>query len=217
MPIGHGGNPVILRAIAVIGLSLWLPGCSPMSRARLGIRPDLPASAVSSDCASQFDDLVDYSQTLREAYRTRASGNRFWIYVAGTMALGTLAATGGLAAAGAATLSIALLSVSGGFTSGVFAVVNNSTLASVYTISENKVADSIVAAKKAYPASCENAKNDLLRDVTAAENQLDRARTDAALAAAIAAQAQLEKLRAFVKENPTNPPNPANPGVDPLP
>jgi len=191
-----------------------------MGNARIGIRPDTPTFCTAApeshgktvtenrdpncdDPCAQFDGLVAYGETLQEAYHTRATQNRVWIYAAGTMALGTVAASGGLAAAGVAGLTIALLSISGGFTSGLFAVIDNSTLADVYTICANQIAKGIEKAWTDLPPSpsaeaCKAAFNTLLATVTSARTDLDRARTDSAVAAVLRAKGQVEKLQEVV-------------------
>ena len=59
-----------------------------------GIRPDAPTFSQEASACSEFEGLVNYSVALQEAYHSRATQNRFWIYAAGTVALGTVAATG---------------------------------------------------------------------------------------------------------------------------
>src|SRR5262249_21544558 len=92
---GDEGGRSIGRLV-LLGLVVFLGGCSEMTNARLGIRPDARPFNPGADPCAQLKDMVDYSQVLQEAYHTRATQNRFWIYGAGTVALGTVAATGGL-------------------------------------------------------------------------------------------------------------------------
>jgi hypothetical protein len=198
-----------LRRLALAGFSLSAVACSPLYNAHVGIRPDPPVFAPEKSPCEQFKEMVDYGQTLQEAYHSRATQNRFWIYAAGTVALGTVAATGGLGAAGAAGLSIALLSVSGGFTSGFFAIIDNSTLADVYTISANRIAEALTESRKqlaygpAGPEGCKPALDLLAAKVTAAQTDLERARTDAAVAAVIRARAQMDKLSQLISTTTT--------------
>lgn len=198
--------------VTLLGVGLTA-SCSPLRNAHFGIRPDAPPFAIDDPC-QQYEQLVNYSQVLQEAYHSRASQNRFWIYAAGTVALGTLAATGGLGAAGAAGLTIALLSTSGGFASGFFATIDNPTLADVYTISANAVTQGLADSRRqltfnngtAEPQSCAVALETLTQRVATASSDLERARTDSAAAALLRAQAQAEALRAIL---PTPSPSPS--------
>ena len=108
----------------------------------MGVRPDEPSpeKAAKPSACDEYRRYFIYAQELQEAYHARASQNRAWIYIAGILGLGTVAATGGLGAATAASAgTLALLSVSGGFTTGVFATLDNATLADMYTIAANRL------------------------------------------------------------------------------
>jgi hypothetical protein len=195
------------------GMALLLAGCSAATNAHFGIRPDPPPFVSGETPCAQYEDLVNYSLALQEAYHSRATQNRAWIYVAGALAIGTAAAVGGLGAAGAATLTLTLLSISGGAASSFFAVIDNATLADIYTISANQVASGVDRSRQQLfvdeattEASCQTALNTLLHDVTEAENLLERARTDSAVAAGIRAQAQIEELRKIIATPTTAPP-----------
>ena len=153
----------------------------------------------------EFTDYANYTQKLQEAYHSRASQNRFWIYTSGTTALGTMAATAGLAAAGASSLTLALLPIAGGFASGVFAVMNNPTLADIYTIAANRLgttlqeADAMLqpdASGSRYKnqSACTSALKHLRLGVTQAKSNLERARTDSAVAALQRASSQTQNL-----------------------
>src|SRR5882724_2458591 len=150
--------------VAVLG-SLLLCGCGHMpSRYSFGVRPDVtpsepPPDTVVEKCLRrhptsagagviaktattpdqiacvEFEGVQQWSADMEESYLARSTQNRWWIYVAGALGLATVAASGGLAAAGAVGLgTIALLNVSGGFATGFFAVLNNSDLATIYTL-----------------------------------------------------------------------------------
>src|SRR5262249_19004262 len=100
-----------------------LTGCASLNPS-LGIRPTRPdATYGESDVNScmRLDKYLNYSRDLQEAYHSRASQNRWWIYVAGTLGLATIAASGGLAAAAVSTTTIAIVAFAGGFYSSFFA------------------------------------------------------------------------------------------------
>ena len=207
----------LVSGTALAGVLLVLTGCTDLCRAHLGIRPDVPTpsttpNAPENAACTQFYSRVEYSQNLQEAYHSRATQNRFWIYAAGTLGLATIAATGGLGAAGASTLTVTLVATSGGFASGFFALLDNATLADVYTISANSIADGLQKAREQVygdpwnPDRCTAALKTLDEAVTNAQTTLERARTDAAVAALIRAKAQaqeLEKLLATPTVTPT--------------
>jgi len=207
--IDRGGIMVGVKQAVLLAVILSLTACSDIRRAQLGVRPDALTFDPSTAACEQLKRLVGYSQSLQEAYHTRATQNRFWIYAAGTMALGTIAATGGLGAAGAAALSIALVSVSGGFTAGVFALIDNATLADVYTASADDIATAISEAQIAAPDSsardsdCSSAYKTLIAKVTAAQTDLEQARTNSAVAEAVRLKAQLGNLQKIVASLPT--------------
>ncbi len=215
-------NAFRLRRLAALASLLVVVGTG-CTAANLGIRPDQPPFVVTANPCDDYEKLVNYSQDLQEAYHSRASQNRAWIYVAGGLALGAAAATGGLGAAGAATLTIALVSVSGGFTSGLFAMIENSTLADIYSMSANEIATALdksrallkyryldkgapkVEGEHRYelvydPNSCASARNELGAGVTSASNKLESARTNSAVAAVLRAEAEVKKVKAIAKE-----------------
>jgi hypothetical protein len=97
-------------------------------RQHFGIRPDEPRVAIPGDGrnCNEYMTYVTYSQQLMEAYHSRATQNRGWIYIAGITGLGIAAASGGLAAAAAVSVgTLGLLSISGGFTAATFATLNS--------------------------------------------------------------------------------------------
>jgi len=118
-------------------------------------------------------------------------------------------------------LTIVLLGVSGGFTSGFFALLNNSALADVYTICANQLTEGLQAAEAELrydsscktlqppqppevepktsvtcltPDSCQAALATLETKLTKAQTDLETARTDNAAAALIRAQAEVKKV-----------------------
>jgi hypothetical protein len=115
-----------------------LSGCATLPQ-NLGIRPNEPAIQTNASACEEYERYSNYAQELQEAYHSRATQNRGWLYVAGILGLGVAAASGGLAAAtavGAGTLG--LLSISGAFAAGSFATINNEALALSYTVAANK-------------------------------------------------------------------------------
>ena len=153
----------------------------------------------------EYQGYARYAQQLQEAYHTRASQNRGWIYVAGILGLAVAAASGGLAAAtavGAGT--IGLLTLSGGFAAGSFAAVNNESLALSYTVAANSVDEALKTARQQHrdpnnsdtftPASCAAALTILVVAVSDARTHLEVARTDNAAGAMARAKDQLKLL-----------------------
>jgi hypothetical protein len=140
-----GGMTVLLCLIAIAG------GCA-TSRMDLmpqhfGVRPDEPPPRLEGQACDEYRDYVVYAQKLQEAYYSRASQNRWWIYVAAITGLGAAAATGGLAAAGAAGVgTLALLGISGGFAAGAFGTLENTELAKMYTLSANSLDKALLRA-----------------------------------------------------------------------
>jgi len=201
---------IILRVLGLVVLLCILAGCN---GPRLGIRPDDPPYDISqAGVCKEFIDYANYTQNLKEAYHSRATQNRSWIYASGTTALGTMATTAGLAAASSASMgSLALVPIIGGFLSGVFAMADNPTLADIYTIAANRLgttlqeADAELTTKnngKRYddPAACATALKLLRRGVTETKNNLERARTDSAVAALQRASAQSQHLNQLAAE-----------------
>src|SRR5262245_36659701 len=114
------------RLLTLIVLGTILTGCGMLGSfanpdiyvgSRIGLRPDHPViNVLPEDPCVELQKYVVYTVNLKEAYRTRATQNRSWIYVAGITGLGVAAASGGLAAAGAAAAgTLGLLAISGGF------------------------------------------------------------------------------------------------------
>lgn len=173
-------------------------------RHHLGIRPDEPAIDITSkrDRCDEYKDYVTYAQRLQEAYHSRASQNRVWIYVAGILGLGAVAATGGLAAVGAAAGTLALVTLSGGFSASAFATINNSDLAKIYTISANRIDLALKEAESGFPpndrhtdtAACGQALRILRDGVWEARTTLEISRTDTAVAALVRAKEQQKVL-----------------------
>jgi hypothetical protein len=144
----------------------------------------------------RLDEYLNYSRDLQEAYHSRATQNRWWIYVAGTLGLVTIAVSGGLAAAAASTTAIAIVAISGGFTSSFFALVGNDVLAGNYTAAANSVDLAIAAAavNKADPDQCAAAYVALVNGVSVAATQLEEDRTTSAVDALKRANAEKATL-----------------------
>src|SRR5262245_12386484 len=109
--------------LGLLVLSGVLAGCGTMMGASMGVRPNEPPITSVVDCAA-YEKYAEYAQQLQESYHSRATQNRGWIYVSAILGLGVMAASGGLAAASAATAgTLGLLSISGAFAAGSFAAI----------------------------------------------------------------------------------------------
>jgi hypothetical protein len=106
---------------------------------------------------------------------------------------------------------LALLPIAGGFASGVFAVLDNATLADIYTISANRLATALQEAEAMLKldasgqrytdqTACAAAQAYLRLKVTQAKNDLERARTDSASAALQRAAAQTQHYNQLVTQ-----------------
>jgi hypothetical protein len=147
----------------LIGMLLLFPtlltGCSTMSpyTRYFGVRPDGPemfqnsSTSIPAECNGldahgtaaclRYVSYAKWAEEMGQAYRSRATMNEWSVYVAGAVALGALAAVGGLGVVGAAASeTVGLLSVSTGFTSGFFGLLNNSERAGFYTHAANEIA-----------------------------------------------------------------------------
>ncbi len=203
------GKSSIQRLIGVILLfPAILTGCSGTMYPRyFGIRPDGPEILPSSEqarttCNAQttIDDrgraclrywsYVEWAEQMGQAYRSRATMNEWSVYVAGTIALGTLSAIGGLGVAGSAANETAgLLSVSSGFASGLFGFLNNSERAGFYTQAANEIALARTEADQMVGHSPDaesytNAANHLAKAMSEWTTWLETKRSQAADAAA---------------------------------
>lgn len=193
------------RLLILILLGVTVTGCASFGNSdlywgsRFGFRPDDPRFGVvkpgehSCDALSEY---VRYAVNLKEAYRTRATQNRTWIYVAAITGLGVAAASGALAAATAvAAGTLAVLAISGGFTAGAFATIDNSDLANVYTVAANDI-DAALASTEArvgrcpFDEECRGQLAYLTNAVANARNTLETARTSSAAGALARATAQ---------------------------
>ena len=201
------------RLFVLVGLCTLLTGCAATFRsesdlawwARLGFRPDEPSPAPASsspndaELCKNLDRFVWYARDLKEAYRSRATQNRTWIYVAAITGLSVAAASGALAAASTvAAGTLALLAISGGFTAATFATIDNSELANVYTVAANDIGTAL-ANVEAWPGRCPSdncaARLAYLTTVLSkARNMLETARTSSAAGALARANAQKTML-----------------------
>ena len=203
-PMSQGARLLTLIALGTILTGCVMPGsfANPdiYSGSRIGLRPDDPVINVDPENpCTELRDYVKYTVNLKEAYRTRATQNRSWIYVAGITGLGVAAASGGLAVAGAAAGTLGLLAISGGFTAGVFATIDNAELATVYTVAANDIGTAL-ANTQARIIRCSQSREEcgaelayLSNRVTSARNTLETARTTSA-AGALARAAAAKKL-----------------------
>ncbi len=201
---------ILFRILGFSMSILVLAGCT---GPRWGIRPDDPKYDVNGKAVCQeFVDYANYTQDLKEAYHSRATQNRSWIFVSGTTALATVTTTAALAAASTASAgSLALVPIIGGFLSGVFALADNPTLADIYTIAANQLGTTLQKADEKLataqdgnrykdPAACASALVFLRQGVTETKNNLERARTDSAVAALQRATAQTQHLNQIAAE-----------------
>jgi len=214
----------LFRMLWVTVLLVLFAGCS---LPNLGIRPDEPKFMIkdttdckesAADCyvtaCTEYVKYANYSKELQEAYLSRATQNRFWIYASGATALGTIATTAGLAAASSPGLgTLAVISISGGLASGLFAVADNPTLADIYTTAANTIettvndADALLKSDDASGSRykkddiCLEALKILRQGVTQAKCDLERARTDSAIAALQRAINQKQKLNELMDKN----------------
>src|SRR5262245_5113219 len=195
------------RLLKLFVLGAILTGCGTFSNpdisfgSRIGFRPDDPQFKLGSpnDSCTRLTAYIGYAVDLKEAYRTRATQNRTWLYVAGIVGLGVAAAAGGLGIAGAAAGTIALLSVSGGFTAGAFATIDNAELANVYTVAANDINSALTHVEARMtrchsPADCSGQLAYLRESVTTARNTRETARTASAAGALARASAQKKLL-----------------------
>ena len=157
-----------------------------------GLRPDEPITGIGAPC-QEYKDYTTYALNLKEAYRTRTTQNRMWLYVAGITGLGVAAASGALAAATAvAAGTLALLAISGGFAAASFATIDNSELANVYNMAANQIGTALAEAESERllaPANCAAPLAELVTAVSDARNELETARTNSAAGALIRARA----------------------------
>lgn len=186
---------------------------------RMGLRPDAPAvdDMMALDPCKRFSKYTQYAKDLEEAYRTRGTQNRAWIYVAALTGLAVAATAGALAAATAVTAgTLALLSISGGFAAGAFATINNNQLANVYDDAAREIGTAVASAEahvwgtpsaSASPAAaapppseatCSAQLAELITTVSQARNKLDTARTDSAEGALIRATAGQATLKEII-------------------
>lgn len=208
-----------LGALLVIA-SLLNAGCGTMFPRYLGMRPDAPDVAASSDIQAECkhrhevpaDQVacerylahVQWARQLAEAYRSRATLNEWAIYTAGTIALAGLSVVGGLGLAAAASAStIGLVGVSTGFASGFFAFMDNRTRAGFYTVAANDLSTALAKATQTVGVSPTAAQYDeatkaLADSVSRTANQLESQRSSAAAAAA--ASQQIQKAQRDLQE-----------------
>lgn len=186
MTSSRGRAASLLSLLVLVGV---LSGCA-MFPYNVGYRLDEPKVSDKTDCEA-YKEYASYAQELQEAYHTRSSQNRSWLYVAGILGLGVAAASGGLAAASAvAAGTLALLAISGGFAAGSFATINNEALALSYTVAANSVDTGLKNSRVALP-DCTVALSVLVVAVSDARTHLEVARTDNAAGAMARAKDQL--------------------------
>jgi hypothetical protein len=219
---------------ALLTLGSILSGCaSPTSRSdfwrvHFGIRPDEPVIQPDASSCDQYKTYSGYAQELQEAYHSRATQNRSWLYVAGILGLGVAAASGALAAATTvAAGTLALLAISGGFSAATFATIDNSDLATLYTVSANGIDTAMKDANSLLPgggpyigAACGPALLKLKEAVSDVRTTLEVGRTHTAAGALVRAQAQLKTLNELIQTHEKKKPtgltaNPSSLSIDP--
>jgi hypothetical protein len=193
------------RLLILILLGVTVTGCASFGNSdlywgsRVGFRPDDPRIGVvkpGEPACDALNEYVRYAVNLKEAYRTRATQNRSWIYVAAITGLGVAAASGALAAATAvAAGTLAVLAISGGFTAGVFVSIDNSELANVYTVAANDIGTSLAntearVGRCPFDEECRAQLAYLANAVSNVSNKLETARTSSAAGALVRATAQ---------------------------
>ena len=193
--------------LSLLVLAGALSGCATLPQ-QLGIRPNEPPIDISTNACEEYKLYSTYAQGLQEAYHSRASQNRGWLYVAGILALGVAAASGGLAVAATVGVgTLGLLAISGGFAAGTFAVINNDALSVSYTVAANSIDQALKSSRtqlafvdsaderKGYTSSsCAVALPILIAAVSDARTHLEVARTDNAAGAMARAKDQLKLL-----------------------
>lgn len=196
----------MLSRLLVSGFFL-LSGCA---MNQVGIRPTEPPLAfTTSDPCGDYLHYANYVQDLQESYAARATGNRLGAYAAGGIAVSGTAGSAGLAAEGASSVaSMGLISIAQAALGTLFNVVDNPTLAAIYTIASNGLAVSLddsfaTMTDASNPHACLQALVQLRHTVTTARNNLELARTDAASAALQRALAQTQHYTAIVSQFPT--------------
>ncbi len=204
----RGGSHFIGWLLTWVVLGIALASCAPTFQnditmgQRLGFRPDEPdmKNPMESTGCADFAIYAQYAKRLEESYRTRTTQNRTWIYVAGITGLAVAAASGALAAATAvAAGTLALLSISGGFTAAAFATINNSELANVYNAAASDIGTARTAAEGRVSLdrtdeNCAAQLATLMSAVSGARNTLELARTDSAEGALVRAAAGQKAL-----------------------
>jgi hypothetical protein len=194
------------RLVILLILAGVLSGCATSMgwSPHFGVRPDEPAIKTKADACDEYTAYSAYAQQLQEAYHSRATQNRGWIYVAGILGLGVMAASGGLAAAtavGAGTLG--LLSISGGFAAGSFYTINNTELALSYTAAANSVDQALKDSRRqltfeASGTGCPAALSVLIAGVSDARTHLEVSRTNNAAGALARAKDQQKILNDLI-------------------
>jgi hypothetical protein len=169
---------------------------------RVGLRPDEPTiKLASADRCKEYYQFATYALNLKEAYRTRTTQNRGWIYVAGITGLGVAAASGALAAATAvAAGTLALLAISGGFAAASFATIDNNELANVYNVAANHIGTALAESEAQVlqaprPVDCSAPLASLVTAVSDARNALETARTNSTAGALVRARAGLATIQ----------------------
>ena len=184
--------------VVVCVLSIFLCSCAATSFPVLGIRPDYPQFAPSSeartwcglkeqakvDNCTNYRNYLEYATNLSAAYRSRATLNEWGLYAAGLIGLSGLSATAGLAATNAGIQALRIVPLVMGFASGVTAVGENKEKALNYTNAANTIDAAINEANIEVTKPAPNygaALVNLSTQVTKARNELELSRADLAV------------------------------------
>jgi hypothetical protein len=211
------------HSLVLIALGASLAGCGSFTNSdvgwgpRIGFRPDDPSFKTTRNVSvggeekrvglpdatrtwcDELDTYIVYGLNLKEAYRTRATQNRSWIYASVLIALGVATAGGALAAASAASAgTLAIMGLSGAFAAGAFASIDNAQLANVYTVAANEIGTALACAEyrltNVKERGCNAELGYLTLAVANARNTLETARTTSAAGALARATAEKKLL-----------------------
>jgi hypothetical protein len=173
-------------------------GCATTSLPTLGIRANQPgleySDTVKARCKDEappedsdayreclyFYNIVDWGQSLSEAYRTRATLNEWGMMAAGIVALAVVGSVTGLAAFNQAGSDAAkIIPLAGGFIAGAAALWDNKARAAAYTHAANVIDNALSQAREGLSRTNYRQKAETLQGaITGAKNELEQKRTE---------------------------------------